>query len=149
MKKTRMVRMLSFYSVFLPKIILTADCGGSNSNRARLWKWEIQQFANEISKPIQIHHFPPGTSKWNKIEHRLFSYISLNWRGRSLVSYETIINLIGATTTKHGLKVQAEMDYTLYEKGLGKQLTDEQMKKINITPDEFHPEWNSTISPNV
>lgn len=128
------------------KIIVTADSGGSNSARARLWKWELQKLANEIQKPIQVLHFPPGTSKWNKIEHRLFSYISLNWRGRSLATYETIISLISNTITKKGLTVTAEMDWDTYEKGI--KITDEEMDTINKVDDLFHPEWNYTIYPN-
>jgi transposase len=127
------------------EIVITADCGGSNSNRARLWKWELQQLANELQKAIRVCHFPPGTSKWNKIEHRLFCYISINWRGKPLVNYETIIALIGSTTTNTGLKVFANLDVRNYQKGI--KITDEQMKQISIEEDAFHPEWNYIIRP--
>jgi Rhodopirellula transposase DDE domain len=126
-------------------LMITADCGGSNSNRTRLWKWELQQLANEIQKPIQVCHFPPGTSKWNKIEHRLFCYLSLNWRGRPLLTYETIVSLIGATTTKEGLRVSAQMDWETYEKGI--KITDEQIKQVRLVGASFHPEWNYMILP--
>ena len=128
------------------ELMMTADCGGSNSNRARLWKWELQQLANEIQKPIRVCHFPPGTSKWNKIEHRLFCHMSLNWRGRPLLTYETIVSLIGATTTKKGLRVYAQLDRRTYEKGI--KITEAQMKHIHLEKDSFHPEWNYRILPD-
>jgi hypothetical protein len=126
-------------------LTITADGGGSNSSRTRLWKTELQKLANEIAIPIRVCHFPPGTSKWNKIEHRLFSYVSLNWRGRPLESLEVIIDLIAATTTSTGLKVYARHDPGQYEKGI--KVTDAQLASVNIVRDEFHPDWNYTIHP--
>lgn len=125
------------------KIVLTADCGGSNGNRTRLWKFELQKLANEIKKDIQVLHFPPGTSKWNKIEHRLFSFISKNWQGISLISAAIIVNLIGATKTHKGLSVKCVLDKGTYETGI--KVSDEEFNSINITKDEFHGEWNYTI----
>ena len=112
----------------------------------RLWKLELQRLADELALTIRVSHFPPGTSKWNKIEHRLFSYISLNWRGQPLVSHEVIVNLIAATTTRKGLKVRAEIDDALYEKGV--KVTDAEFSTIQIARDAFHGEWNYVISPN-
>ena len=129
------------------KIIITADCGGSNGYRVRLWKRELQKLANEIQKEIVVRHFPPGTSKWNKVEHKLFSFISRNWRARPLVSMETVINLISNTKNKKGLEVQAFLDSTKYETGV--KVSDEDMEKINISRDEFHPEWNYSIKPQI
>jgi transposase len=129
------------------EIVITADCGGSNGNRSRLWKREIQEFANEIGKPIKILHYPPGTSKWNKIEHRLFSFISINWQGIPLISTAIILSLIGATTTKTGLAVTCMLDENTYEKGL--KVSDGELSAINITPHEFHGEWNYTINPDT
>ena len=126
-------------------LTITADGGGSNSSRTRLWKTELQKLANEIGIPIRVCHFPPGTSKWNKIEHRLFSYVSLNWRGRPLESLEVIIDLIAATTTSTGLKVYARHDPGEYEKGI--KVTDAELASVNIVRDEFHPDWNYTIHP--
>jgi len=126
-------------------LTVTADCGGSNGNRTRLWKTELQGLANQTGLQIHVAHFPPGTSKWNKIEHRLFSYISRNWRGRSLVSYEVIINLIAATTTSTGLKVYARLDEQQYPKV---EVSDEQLAAVNLVADAFHPEWNYTIKPS-
>ncbi len=128
------------------KLLITADGGGSNGSRVRLWKKEIQDLANELNMEISICHFPPGTSKWNKIEHRLFSYISLNWRGKPLTSYEVVVNLIGSTTTTKGLEVESELDTNIYEKGI--KVLDKDFKKINIRKDYFHGEWNYTILPN-
>jgi hypothetical protein len=128
------------------KLMITADCGGSNGYRVRLWKYELQQLANELNKSISVCHFPPGTSKWNKIEHRLFSYISQNWRARPLVDLQTVVELIGNTKTKTGLTVKTKVDSRKYEKG--KKISDDQFAKINIERSEFHPEWNYTISPN-
>ena len=128
------------------KLLITADGGGSNGSRVRLWKKELQDFANEINMEISICHFPPGTSKWNKIEHKLFSYISLNWRGKPLTSYEVVVNLIGSTTTANGLEVNSELDRNIYEKGI--KVIDKDFKKINIVKDSFHGEWNYTIRPN-
>lgn len=125
------------------KLVITADGGGSNGSRVRLWKVELQKLADELNFPIHVSHFPPGTSKWNKIEHRLFSFISMNWRGKPLVSHETIVNLIAATTTRKGLKVRAELDSSLYPKGI--KVTDKELKSIQIKRDEFHGEWNYSI----
>ena len=110
-----------------------------------MWKRELQRLSNELGIDIAVHHLPPGTSKWNKIEHRLFSFITMNWRGKPLVSYQTIISLIGAATTENGLTVRCEQDETLYQKGA--KVTDEEMALINIIRDEFHGEWNYTIKP--
>jgi len=126
-------------------LLITADCGGSNGYRGRLWKTELQKLADEISLTIEVSHFPPGSSKWNKIEHRLFSSISQNWRGKPLISHEVIINLIGATTTKKGLKVNCQLDDRTYQKGI--KISDEEMEKLNIIRDNFHGEWNYKISP--
>lgn len=127
------------------ELIITADGGGSNGSRVRLWKIELQKLADELGIPIRVSHFPPGTSKWNKIEHRLFSYISMNWRGKPLISHEAIVNLIAATTTRKGLKVYAELDSGQYPKGI--KITDEELKSVRILRDEFHGEWNYSIVP--
>lgn len=127
-------------------LLITADGGGSNGSRVRLWKFELQKLANELDIPIRVSHFPPGTSKWNKIEHRLFSYISMNWRGKPLVSHETIVNLIAATTTRKGLKVRAELDTGHYPKGI--KVTDEELKTVRILREDFHGEWNYSILPS-
>ena len=127
------------------QLMITADCGGSNGNRVRLWKRELQRFANEINRNICVSHFPPGTSKWNKIEHRMFSYISKNWRGRPLITRETVVNLIGNTKTKTGLKIRAALDYNEYNTGI--KISDEELASINIKTDAFHGEWNYTIYP--
>jgi hypothetical protein len=129
------------------ELMITADGGGSNGSRVRLWKLELQQLSDELGIPIRVSHFPPGTSKWNKIEHRLFSHISMNWRGQPLVSHEVIVNLIAATTTRKGLKVSAELDSKPYPKGI--KVTDEEFAKIHILRDEFHGEWNYTIMPSI
>jgi hypothetical protein len=128
------------------KIMITADCGGSNGYRNRLWKWELQMFANEISKDIQVNHYPPGTSKWNKIEHRLFAFITKNWHGIPLVSVAVIVNLIGSTKTEKGLSVRCVLDEDTYEKGT--EISDKQFESINILRNDFHGEWNYTIKPN-
>ncbi|OCX74567.1 ISAzo13 family transposase [Acidithiobacillus thiooxidans] len=128
------------------ELMITADGGGSNGSRVRLWKLELQGLADEFNLPIRVCHFPPGTSKWNKIEHRLFSYISMNWRGRPLVSHEVIVNLIAATTTSKGLKVYAAIDPTPYPKGI--KVTNAEFATIQIDRDNFHGEWNYVISPN-
>ena len=128
------------------ELVITADGGGSNGSRVRLWKLELQKLANELKMPIRVSHFPPGTSKWNKIEHRLFSFISMNWRGKPLVSHETIVNLIAATTTRKGLKVRAELDSKQYPKGI--KVSNEEFGAIQIVRDEFHGEWNYSILPN-
>ena len=127
------------------ELMIMADGGGSNGSRVRLWKLELQRLADELSLTIRVSHFPPGTSKWNKIEHRLFSYISLNWRGQPLVSHEVIVNLIAATTTRKGLTVQAAIDDARYEKGI--KVTDSEFAAILIDRDDFHGEWNYVISP--
>ena len=127
------------------KLTITADGGGSNGSRVRLWKRELQRLANELGLEITVHHLPPGTSKWNKIEHRLFSYISQNWRAKPLVSYRTIVELIGATTTKTGLSVRCELDQRAYPKGI--RVSDEDMAGLNIHRDPFHGEWNYIIKP--
>jgi hypothetical protein len=126
-------------------LTITADCGGSNGSKVRLWKRELQRFANEINLSITVTHLPPGTSKWNKIEHRLFAFITQNWRGKPLVSHEVIVQLIGATKTETGLKVECEIDGNLYPRGV--QVTDQEMQAINLTRAEFHGEWNYTIGP--
>ena len=126
-------------------LLITADGGGSNGARTRLWKWELQQLANRTGLSITVCHFPPGTSKWNKIEHRLFSYISTNWRGRPLVSLAVIVNLIASTRTQEGLRVRCELDKGQYPKG--QEVSDEQMAQIRLAPHRFHPDWNYTIHP--
>jgi hypothetical protein len=129
----------------LRELTVTADCGGSNGARVRLWKRELQRFADETGLVLHVHHYPPGTSKWNKIEHRLFCRITQNWRGRPLTDHITVVELIGATTTKTGLKVECALDTRTYEKGM--KVSDAEMARLNITGDDFHPEWNYTISP--
>jgi hypothetical protein len=128
------------------RLVITADGGGSNGSRVRLWKLELQALANETGMEIEVHHLPPGTSKWNKIEHRLFSFISQNWRAKPLVSYQTIVQLISATTTKTGLTVDCELDTSAYPSGI--VVTDQEMAALEITRDAFHGEWNYTIAPN-
>jgi len=125
--------------------LITADGGGSNSSRSRLWKKGIQKLSDETGLVIDVCHFPPATSKWNKIEHRLFSYISQNWRGKALVSYEVIVNLIASTKTEKGLEVTCELDIKTYDTGI--KIKDEDMKSINLEKHDFHGEWNYTISP--
>jgi Rhodopirellula transposase DDE domain len=127
-------------------LLITADCGGSNGSRVRLWKHELQALADELRLTITVCHLPPGTSKWNKIEHRLFSFITQNWRGKPLVSYQTIVQLIAATTTRTGLNVKSEIDNATYPKGI--KVRDSDMAAINMTPHQFHGEWNYTIRPN-
>ncbi|HEY4260234.1 MAG TPA: ISAzo13 family transposase [Schlesneria sp.] len=127
------------------KLMITADGGGSNSSRNRLWKLSLQSLADELKLQLQVCHFPPGTSKWNKIEHRLFCFITKNWRGRPLTSYQTIVNLIASTTTKTGLIVRAALDEKPYATGIA--VTDEQLARLKITPHQFHGEWNYTITP--
>jgi len=128
-------------------LTITADCGGSNGNRTRLWKTELQSLADETGLEIRVCHFPPGTSKWNKIEHRLFSFISQNWRGKPLLSHEVIVNLIGATTTRTGLEVFARLDEGSYPKHL--KVSDAELAAVNLEGHAFHPEWNYTIKPRV
>jgi DDE family transposase len=128
------------------KLTITADCGGSNGPQVKLWKRELQRLANETGLRITVAHLPPGTSKWNRIEHRLFAFITMNWRGKPLVSHKVIVQLIGATTTDTGLKVCCKIDGNLYPKGV--EVSDEELQAINITRDKFHGEWNYTIAPN-
>jgi hypothetical protein len=128
------------------RLMITADAGGSNGYRVRLWKVELQKLANELKLPITICHMPPGTSKWNKIEHRLFSFISINWRAKPLRSYRTVVQLIAATTTDTGLTVRAELDENKYPKGI--KVSNAEFAAINLSRDSFHGEWNYTISPN-
>jgi hypothetical protein len=128
------------------ELLIMADGGGSNGSRVRLWKLELQNLANELNIPIRVSHFSPGTSKWNKIEHRLFSYISMNWRGKPLVTHEAIVNLIAATTTRKGLRVRAELDPGHYPKGI--KVTDEELKTVHIVREDFHGEWNYSILPS-
>ena len=128
------------------RLLITADGGGSNNCRCRLWKAELQKLANATGLEIEVHHFPPGCSKWNKIEHRLFSQISKNWRGRPLESLEAIVSLIGSTTTETGLSVTCDTDKSKYESGI--KITDEQMDELILWVFEFHPEWNYIIRPN-
>lgn len=127
------------------KILITADAGGSNGWRLRLWKLELQKFANQTGLHVSVCHFPPGTSKWNKVEHRLFSFISSNWRGEPLRDYETIVHLIARTTTAKGLKVICRLDRRKYP--TGRQVSDQQMQRINLKPNKFHGEWNYIIQP--
>lgn len=127
------------------QLLITADGGGSNGHRVRLWKLELSRLAQETGLDIQVHHFPPGTSKWNKIEHRLFSFITMNWRGRPLISHEVIVNLIASTKTRSGLAVRAELDTAEYPKGLA--VTDADLAAINIERNEFHGDWNYCIRP--
>ena len=125
------------------KLLICADSGGSNSYRTRLWKVELQRFCNETGVDITVCHLPPGTSKWNNIEHRLFSYISMNWRGKPLVSHEVVVNLIAATTTSTGLKVEAKLDSNLYPTKV--EVSKDELQQVNLQPHKFHGEWNYTI----
>lgn len=127
------------------ELTITADCGGSNGARVRLWKVELQRFADETDLTLHVHHYPPGTSKWNRIEHRMFCFITQNWRGRPLTDRLAIVELIGATTTRTGLKVDCALDERTYEKGI--KVADRAMADLAITGDAFHPEWNYTIKP--
>jgi transposase len=129
------------------RLLISADGGGSNGSRVRLWKWELQQLADETGLSITVCHLPPGTSKWNKIEHRLFAWISQNWRGKPLVSYAVILQLIAATTTEAGLTVQCQLDTNNYL--AGRKVSDEEMATLSILPDPFHGEWNYTIRPRT
>ena len=128
------------------RLLITADAGGSNGSRLRLWKTEIQNLADELKIPISICHFPPGTSKWNKIEHRLFSFISQNWRGKPLISHAVIVKLIAATRTKAGLKVRARLDTNSYREGI--KVSRAELENIRLRPDSFHGDWNYTILPH-
>ncbi len=127
-------------------LLITADSGGSNSSRNRLWKVELQKMANRTGLTITVCHFPPGTSKWNKIEHRMFSFITQNWRGKPLINCATIVNLIGSTKTKEGLKIRCELDTKTYPKGI--KVPDAQLEKVKLKKHKFHGDWNYTIYPN-
>ena len=128
------------------KLLITADGGGSNGARVRLWKIELQALANDLGFPVSVCHLPPGTSKWNKIEHRLFSFITQNWRGKPLVTHQVIVSLIAATTTKTGLKVQAMIDDSTYP--TGRKVSDDELAAVNLVQDIFHGEWNYTVYPS-
>jgi hypothetical protein len=127
------------------RITITADAGGSNGANRRLWKWELQRMADATGLPISVMHFPPGTSKWNKVEHRLFSFISQSWKGVPLKTYETIVNLITSTTTRTGLKVRCKLDKRSYQ--VGRKISDQQMRLVNLIRADFHGDWNYTIMP--
>ena len=127
-------------------LLITADCGGSNSHRTRLWKVALQDLADDLGLRLTVCHFPPGTSKWNKIEHRMFCHITQNWRGRPLVSYAAIVQLIGKTTTRAGLQVRAELDEHRYV--TKEKVTQEQLARVCLKPAAFRGEWNYTIVPN-
>lgn len=127
------------------QLTITADCGGSNGARVRLWKVELQKLADETGLVLRVHHYPPGTSKWNRIEHRLFCHITQNWRGRPLTDRLAVVELIGATTTKTGLSVECALDTRTYAKGI--KVSDAEMQSLDISGDTFHPEWNYTIKP--
>jgi len=129
------------------RLLITADCGGSNGYRVRLWKVALQRFADETRITLQVRHLPPGTSKWNKIEHRMFCHITQNWRGKPLESLAIIVDLIGHTTTEKGLKIRAEIDASSYPKG--QTVSDEAMQRVRLKPDAFHGEWNYAILPNA
>lgn len=129
------------------RLLITCDGGGSNGSRNRLWKVELQKFSDETGLEVEVCHFPPGTSKWNKIEHRMFSQITKNWRGRPLVSLEVIVNLIAATTTKAGLVVKCKADMNQYETGI--KVSDEELSEVNLKGHDFHPEWNYIVSPKL
>lgn len=126
-------------------LLITADGGGSNGSRNRLWKWELQKFADDTGLRLSVCHFPPGTSKWNKIEHRMFCHITENWRGRPLISHEVIVNLIGHTTTRGGLEIRSELDDNRYP--TGQPVTEQQMESLLLKRDRFHGEWNYTLLP--
>ncbi|VVB68415.1 Rhodopirellula transposase DDE domain protein [uncultured archaeon] len=128
------------------KLLITADPGGSNGYRVRLWKVELQKLADDSGLEISVSHFPPGTSKWNKIEHRLFSFITQNWRGKPLISHEVIVNLIAATATQKGLHVECGMDRKVYPKGI--KMSDNELKEVDLTIEKSHGEWNYTLEPN-
>ena len=129
------------------EVLILADGGGSNSRRSWLWKVSLQALANELGLKITVNHFPPATSKWNKIEHRMFCHITQNWRGRPLISYEVVVQLIGATTTKTGLKIQAELDSAQYQ--IKKKVSKENKEGLRIQRHDFHGEWNYSLSPNT
>ena len=125
------------------RLLITADAGGSNGWRTRLWKVALQELANELDLNLTVNHFPPGTSKWNKIEHRLFSFITQNWRGKPLYDLKTVVNLISSTTTKAGLIVKSAIDDNYYEKGI--KVSDKELEQVKLKKHEFHGEWNYTI----
>lgn len=125
-------------------LLICADGGGSNASRSRLWKYYLQKLANKTKLKITVCHYPPGTSKWNKIEHKMFSFISMNWKGQPLINYELIVNLIKGTTTKKGLKISAKIDKKIYE--IGKKVSEEEFKKVNVQEHETNPKWNYTLS---
>jgi hypothetical protein len=127
------------------RLLICADSGGSNGSRSRGWKYHLQEFVDEIQIPISVCHYPPGTSKWNKIEHRLFSFISMNWKGQPLMTFETIVNLIAGTTTRSGLEVKAFLDEHTYEKG--QKISDNHFEQLNVKKHSIHPDWNYTFSP--
>ena len=127
------------------ELLICADCGGSNGYRVRLWKYELQRFAGDAGLSVTVCHFPPGTSKWNKIEHRLFSHISMNWRGRPLINHEVIVQLISSTTTQKGLKVYAKLDKSKYPTKV--KISDQEMACVNLKRHDFHGEWKYTICP--
>ena len=127
--------------------MITADCGGSNGNRVRLWKHELQRLATETGLKIEVCHLPPGTSKWNKIEHKMFCHITQNWRGKPLESLAMIVDLIGHTKTTKGLTIRADIDASFYTKG--RKIQDDEMLRIKLQPDTFHGEWNYTILPDA
>jgi transposase len=127
------------------EIFITADAGGSNSYRSNVWKYELQRVADKLDLPIHVSHFPPGTSKWNKVEHRLFSFISINWRGRPLRTFETVVNLIGSTTNRKGLVVRARLDRRRYP--TGKKVSAKELRALKIERDDFHGDWNYVIRP--
>ena len=129
------------------RLLICADAGGSNGNRLRAWKLHLQRLSEQLGLPITVCHYPPGTSKWNKIEHRLFSFVSMNWKGRPLVSYEAVVNLIGKTTTKSGLRVKAVLDTNTYE--TGRKVADREMKALRVKPHTFHGDWNYTLRPRT
>jgi hypothetical protein len=128
-------------------LLICADSGGSNGHRRRGWKYHLQEFVDESGLSVTVCHYPPGTSKWNKIEHRMFSFVSMNWRGQPLVSYQTVVNLIGGTRTSGGLRITAKLDTKEYEKGM--EITDEQMDSINLERHTIHPDWNYTIRSHI
>src|SRR5512142_2984184 len=127
-------------------MLVAAGSGDSNGSRSRVWKVCLQELGDELGLKISVWHFPPGTSKWNKIEHRMFCHITENWRGRPLVSHEVVVNLIGSTRTRMGLRIQAELDTTSYETGV--KVTNKEMEAVRLTKDKFHGEWNYTILPH-
>jgi hypothetical protein len=127
------------------RILICADAGGSNSSRSRTWKLNLQELTDELGIAITVCHYPPGTSKWNKIEHRLFSFISLTWKGQPLINYETVVNLIGSTKTRSGLQVKAVLDLNEYETGI--KVTKTQMEALLIRQHKTHPDWNYTLEP--